>query len=112
MTMGEGWGALLFLLIAGYVATDIWRLIGVLAAVRVQEDSAVFHWVKAVSTALVAALIARIVLFPVGALAEVPLWVRAGALIVGIVAYLSLNRSILIGILIGEACLLSGFWLF
>ncbi|MBZ0217812.1 MAG: AzlD domain-containing protein [Fimbriimonadaceae bacterium] len=108
MMMGEGWGALVYLFVAGYIATDVWRLLGVLAAVRVNEDSEVFRWVKSVSTALVAALIARIVLFPVGALADVPLWVRVAALGIGIAVYLAAKRSIAFGILAGEAFLLIG----
>lgn len=105
---GDGWSALIYLFIAGYIATDIWRLLGVLAAVKVNEDSEVFRWVKSVSTALVAALIARIVLFPVGALADVPLWVRGGALGLGIIIYLATKRSIALGIIAGEAFLLIG----
>ncbi len=104
--MGDGWGSLIFLLIAGYIATDIWRLLGILAAVRVNEGSEVFRWVKAVSTALVAALIARIVFFPVGALADVPLWIRLAALCLGLGVFLGTKRSIAFGIIAGEAFLL------
>ncbi len=102
------WVQMGFLLIAGYLATDIWRVAGVFAAAKVDETSEVFIWVRAVATALVAALIARILFFPLGALADVLPLVRYGAVAVGIIAYFLSARSIAWGVLSGELALLGG----
>ncbi|HXK53429.1 MAG TPA: AzlD domain-containing protein [Hyphomicrobiales bacterium] len=101
-----GW--LAFLLVAGVLATDIWRVAGVFAALRVSEDSEVFKFVRAVATALVAALIARLVFFSPGVLAQAPVLLRAGAFAAGFIVFLGARRSIAAGILAGEAVLLAG----
>ena len=41
-----------FIAIAGWLATDLWRWLGVLAGNRLREDSEAFYWVRAVATAL------------------------------------------------------------
>jgi branched-subunit amino acid transport protein AzlD len=108
MSGSDFWVQLGFLLFAGYLATDIWRLAGVLAASHVDETGEVFNWVRAVATALVAALIARILFFPLGALADVLPLVRYGAVAVGIIVYYLSGRSIAWGVLGGELALLGG----
>lgn len=105
LSFGEGWWPYVFIALACYVATDLWRWLGVITATRIDETSEVLRWVRAVSTALVAGLVARIVLFPVGAMALTPLGGRAGALAVGVAVYLLFKRNVLIGIMAGEAVL-------
>ena len=63
------WWPFLFILLAGGLATDIWRWLGVLAGHRLRDDSEALIWVRAVATALVAGVIGKLVLFPTGALA-------------------------------------------
>jgi len=110
MSGGDLWIQLGFLLVAGYLATDIWRLAGIFAAARTDETSEFFNWVRAVATALVAALIARILFFPLGALADVLPVVRFGAVGIGIIAYTFSRRSIAWGIIVGEISLLGGHY--
>lgn len=102
-----GW--LAFLLVAGVLATDFWRVLGVFAALRVSEESEIFKFVRAVATALVAALVARLIFFPPGALAEAPLLLRVAATAAGLAAFLGARRQVAVGILAGEAVLLAGF---
>lgn len=108
MSGSDIWVQLGFLLIAGYLATDIWRLAGVFAAAKVDETGEIFIWVRAVATALVAALIARILFFPLGALGDVVPLVRYGAVAVGVIVYYLSGRSIAWGVLCGELALLGG----
>ncbi len=98
-----------YILIAGTMATAVWRAAGVTFAGRVSEDSEIFRWVRAVATALVAALIARLILFPAGALAETPVWLRIGAGAIGFAVALGGRRWTFIGIVVAE-CLLLGGW--
>ena len=82
-----------------------------LAAGRLREDSLLFAWVRAVATALIAGIISRLILFPEGVLADVPLWLRISAVAIGIIAYKLLNDRLVLGILSAETVLIGG-WLF
>jgi len=112
MMATDGYGWLVMLFVAGTLATDIWRIIGVFAALRVDEGSEAFQFARAISTALVAALVARIVCFPPGALADAPLVLRLGAFATGVVVYFTMRRSMALGIAAGEAVLVGGYTLF
>ena len=103
--MAAGWWPFLFVAVAGYLATDIWRWVGVVTATRLDETSEILRWVRAVSTALVAGLVARIVLFPIGAMAVAPFGARLGAVAVGAIAFYLLRQNVFLGILAGEAVL-------
>ena len=66
-----------------------------------------FQWMRAVATALVSGLVARMVLFPAGALVEVPLWMRLGALAGGVSLYLLLRRNVAAGVGAAAALLIA-----
>lgn len=104
------WWPYLFIVLAGWAATDPWRYAGVLLAGRLSEDSEVVIWVRSVATALVAGVIAKLVLFPVGMLAEAPLAARLGAVIAGFAVFWWVRRSLFLGIATAEAVLIGG-WL-
>ena len=108
MVPGPWWWPYVFILIAGWLATDIWRWAGVFAALRVDENGEVFRWVRAVSNALIAALISKLVLFPPGALADAPLILRGGCFLFGVAVFFAARRSMMAGILAAEAVLLIG----
>ena len=52
------------------LATYVSRFLGVLSSVRIKEESRVFRWFNCLAYATLAALIARTIIFPVGALSE------------------------------------------
>ena len=52
------------------LATYISRFLGVLSSVRIKETSEIFRWFNCLAYATLAALIARTIIFPVGALSE------------------------------------------
>ena len=79
----DGLWPYIFIAIAGWLATDLWRWAGVLAGNRIDENSEVLNWVRAVATALVAAVIAKLIFFPTGTLETSPLWLRLGAVVFG-----------------------------
>lgn len=108
---GSGWWPYFYILIAGFVATDFWRFLGVFLSVRINEGAEILLWVRAVSTALVAGLVARLIVFPVGDLATTELTMRLGAVAVGLVVFFAFRRSMLAGIIAGEIALLVGMWL-
>lgn len=104
--IAAAWWPYAFILLAGWLPTDIWRYLGVLSAGRIDEASPWLGLVRAVATGMVAAVIARMVLYPTGSLADVPDAVRIGALVAGFLVYLLAGKRILVGILAAEALLL------
>tara|TARA_R110000751_G_scaffold180038_2_gene286475 strand:+ start:17979 stop:18335 length:357 start_codon:yes stop_codon:yes gene_type:complete len=101
-----------FIAVAGWLATDIWRWLGVLLGNRIAEDSVVLIWVRAVATALVAAVVSRLILFPSGALAATPMGLRIVATLVGFIAFLIFGQRIIVGVLVAEAALLVGLFVY
>jgi hypothetical protein len=103
----DGVGGYLALFVAGYLATELWRWLGMALGARLDLGGAPFEWVRAVATALVAGLVARMIVFPAGALAGVPLVMRLGAFAGGIALYFVLRRSLAVGVAGGAALLLA-----
>lgn len=102
------WWPFLFILVAGWLATDSWRFLGVYFGGRIADDSDVLVFVRSVATALVAAVIGNLIVFPSGALAATAVELRLLAAAAGFVAYLVLGRHIVIGIAVAEVVLLGG----
>jgi hypothetical protein len=96
------------LVLVGFLPTDIWRAAGLVAVRGVNEESEIFLWARAVATAVLAAVVAKIVLFPPGALASVPHAVRLGAIACGLAAFFAARRSVFAGVAAGEAALIAG----
>ena len=58
------------------LATYLSRFLGVVSSEKIKETSKMFRWFNCLAYSTLAALIARIVIFPLGSLAEVDLSVR------------------------------------
>lgn len=101
----------IFIAVAGWLATDIWRWLGVLLGKRLLDDSVGLIWIRAVATALVAAVIARLLLFPSGSLASTPVALRIGAAAAGFLAFLVFRQRVVVGILVSEAVFFGGLWI-
>lgn len=102
------WWPYLFILVAGWVATDLWRFLGVYLGGLIAVDSPVLDLVRAIATALIAAVIGNLIVFPSGPLAETSLALRAGAAALGFAAYLFTGKRMLIGIVSAEIALIAG----
>ena len=61
---------ILLIIIVTSLATYISRFLGVLSSVRIKETSKIFRWFNCLAYATLAALIARTIIFPVGALSD------------------------------------------
>jgi hypothetical protein len=101
-------GPYLALLLAGFLPNEIWRFFGIVVARRLDEDSELLVWVRAVATAVLAGVIAQLVLFPPGQLADIPLAARLGAVGVGFAMFMLVRRSVFVGVLSGEIALVIG----
>jgi hypothetical protein len=98
----------LVLILVGFLPNEIWRMLGVVVARGLNEESELLVWVRAVATAVLAGVIAKLTFFPPGALATVPIWVRLVAIAIGFIAFLSIRRSVFAGVAAGELALLLG----
>ena len=106
------WHAYLVLILVGFLPNEVWRMLGVVLARGIDEDSEVLVWVRAVATAILAGVVAQLIFFPAGALAAMPMGLRVGAAIAGFAAFLAIRRSVFVGVVVGEAVLLAGALLF
>jgi hypothetical protein len=98
---------IVYIFVAGAAATAIWRFTGFVLASGLSEEGPVIQWVKAVSVALVAGLISRLVLFPPGALADIGLTVRLGAFAFGVLTYFLARHRMGIGVFMGTLALIA-----
>jgi hypothetical protein len=106
--LNDGFGGYLVLLLVAMLAHEPWRWAGLVVGRRLDAEGEIFQWVRAVSTALVAALVARLVLFPAGALESVPLFVRIGAFACGLAWFFFAGRSLWAAVACGASLLAAG----
>lgn len=107
MTGSELWPYVVLVLV-GFLPNEIWRWLGIIFSSGLSESSEIVVWVRAVATALLAGVIAKITLIPPGALASVPGSVRLAAIVIGFLGFLAIKRSVFAGVVIGEGVLVLG----
>jgi hypothetical protein len=105
-------GPVLALILFGFLPNEVWRVVGLMLVRGLDENSQVIVWVRAVATAMLAAVMAQLILSTSGPLASIPIGVRVGAACLGFAAFLIARRSVFVGVLVGEAAILLGTYLF
>ncbi len=95
---------------AGVLANAVWRVFGAALSGGIKVDSQAMIWVRHVSTALVAGLVAKMVLFPTGALAQAELWMRLLAFAAGFGLFL-VTKRLLVALAMGLALLAAALFL-
>ena len=106
------WWPYLVIILAGFLPTEIWRWSAVFLSRGFSDQDEAIVWVRAVSTALLTGVVAKLLLAPSGALVAVPLLVRFGALALGMLGFWFRGRSVMTAIVLGESLLLSLGWSF
>jgi hypothetical protein len=96
------------LVLVGFLPNEVWRFLGFVLARGIDPGSEILVWVRAVATAVLAAVISKLILFAPGALASVPLTVRLIAIAAGFVGFVVFRRSIFLGVVTGEVALILG----
>ena len=112
MTVLEGLWPYLILILVGFLPNEIWRMLGVVVSHGIDEGSELIVWVRAVATAILTGVVAKIIVFAPGALAAVPLSVRLTAAAAGMAAFFLLKRSVLAGVIVGTLGIIVGVWAF
>ena len=76
------------------LATFSSRFLGVITAEKIKENSKIFRWFNCLAYSTLAALIARIVVFPSGVLAEVDYLVRFIVIILSILIFYLTKKNL------------------
>lgn len=108
--MPEALWPYLVVILAGFLPNEAFRIAGVLLSRGVDEKSELFVWIRIVAVALLATVVSKILFSPPAILSAVPLWLRLFSVAAGLGAFFALRRSLLFGILTGEAVLVCGVW--
>ncbi|MBV8837715.1 MAG: AzlD domain-containing protein [Alphaproteobacteria bacterium] len=106
------YGAWLALILAGFLPNEVWRWLGVVFSRGLNEDSEIVVWVRAVATAILGGVIAKLTIFAPGVLALTPMSVRVAALVIGFAAFVIVRRSVFAGVAAGELALVGGTLVF
>ena len=109
--LGE-WAPYAMLILVGFLPNEVWRMLGIVLARGLDEDSQVIVLARATATAILTGVVGKLVIFAPGALAGVSLSVRLGATALGLVAYLLARRSVLAGVVVATLALMAGMLVF
>jgi hypothetical protein len=100
------------LILLGFLPNEVWRFLGLGLARGLDEDSQLVLLARAIATALITGVVAKLIVFASGALLTIPLPVRLGAAVGGFIAFLVMRRSVFAGVAVGETLLLAGGFFF
>jgi len=76
------------------VATYMSRFLGVLSSEKIKETSKIFRWFNCLAYSTLAALIARMIVFPVGALSEVDYLIRFIVILLSILIFYFTRKNV------------------
>jgi hypothetical protein len=109
--LGE-WVPYAMLILVGFLPNEVWRMLGIVLARGLDEDSQVIVLARATATAILTGVVGKLVIFAPGALAGVSLSVRLSATALGLVAYLLARRSVLAGVVAATLAVMAGMLVF
>ena len=75
------------------LATYISRFLGVITSNKIKETSKIFKWFNCLAYSTLSALLARIIIFPAGALVEVDYFIRFIVVFICLVVFLISKRN-------------------
>ena len=90
--------------------TYAWRGLGVLLSGRIDPEGPVFEWVGCVAYALLAGLIARMIVLPIGPLEATALGARLAAAAVALAMFFLSRKNIGLGVAAGAGALVLLTW--
>ncbi len=107
---GDYWPYIL-ILVAGFLPTEIWRLAAVFLSSGFNENDEIIIWVRHVATALLMAVVAKLVISPTGVLETVSGLARGLSFAAATGGFFLFGRTVLVAILCGEAVLMAAILL-
>jgi hypothetical protein len=100
------------LILVGFLPNEVWRMLGIVLARGLDEDSEVIVFARATATAILTGVVGKLVIFAPGALAGVPVTVRIGATALGLAAFVLARRSVLAGVVAATLAMMAGVIIF
>ena len=79
---------IIFVILVTSLATYLSRFLGVVSSEKIDTTSKLFRWFNCIAYSILAALIARIVIFPANILEEADLWLRLIVIVISIFIFL------------------------
>ena len=92
--MSEMSSNIILVILVTSFATYLSRFLGVVSSEKIDETSKLFKWFNCIAYSILAALIARIVVFPYGVLQDADLWLRLFVIIICVIVYLLSKRNL------------------
>ena len=80
-------------ILATSLATYISRFLGVITSNKIKENSKIFRWFNCLAYSTLSALLARIIIFPAGALAEVDYLIRFIVVFICLIIFLISKKN-------------------
>ena len=84
---------ILLAILATSLATYLSRFLGVITSKKVKENSKIFKWFNCLAYSTLSALLARIIIFPAGALVEVDYLIRFIVVFVCLIIFLISKKN-------------------
>lgn len=100
------------LVLVGFLPNEVWRMLGLVLARGLAEDSQIIVFARAVATAILTGVVGKLVVFAPGALASVSLGVRLGAIALGTAAFWLTGRSVFAGVATATVAIMAGVLVF
>ena len=85
---------IIIVIIVTSLATYLSRFLGVVSAEKIKETSKMFRWFNCLAYSTLAALIARIIIFPSGSLSEIDYLVRFVIVILSVVIFYLTKKNL------------------
>ena len=92
--MSEMSSNIILVILVTSFATYLSRFLGVVSSEKIEETSKIFRWFNCIAYSILAALIARIVIFPAGVLVEADLWLRLIVIIISIIIFIISKKNL------------------
>ena len=80
-------------ILATSLATYISRFLGVITSKKIKENSKIFKWFNCLAYSTLSALLARIIIFPAGALADVDHLIRLLVVFICLIIFLMSKKN-------------------
>ena len=85
---------IIVLIIVTSFATYLSRFLGVVSSEKIKETSKLFRWFNCLAYSTLAALIARIVIFPSGSLSEIDYFIRFVVVVLSIIIFFLTKKNL------------------
>jgi len=92
--MSEMSSNIILVILVTSFATYLSRFLGVVSSEKIKETSKIFKWFNCVAYSILAALIARMVVFPAGELAESSIFIRLFVVTLCVLMFLFTKKNL------------------